>query len=524
MDTKIIIFFKTYFGLILSVFVALMLVIIVGASKRVTFCDEVYTYTIVNSNKTMIQLEQGRWIDHKEISNMLTHNNDDSLRQLFVNVKGDSHPPLYYSLVYIVASLFPDTLSPWIALSVNGLIYLSLVGLIWFVLREFFSGFEATVAVIICSFNIAVISNMSLLRMYILMTLFAVLFAFFMMKIFENPSTKKWYVWLGIATAGGFLTQYYFSFFAISFFVVFTVYCFVSKNKKYILWYLVSMITAVLFDTIIWRFWIPAVFMSPDSETINANASSITDIFSDFFNGFKMVQGSLFQRYYIFGTVAFVILCVSFFAIKKVREKNKAFKWFVISLIGVLILYSGITYKITPEYLISTRYFYVVDVIELTIIALIIVAFTSDFINKKALKLVVAGVLFIFNTVVFFSGLGIDYYADAKEYDSGYETLKEYSELPWVICGPETWQIDTNFFDYMIPERLMMISDEIECADEALFEGIDEFIIVGNGSRSSNNSDDALYYYIGSTGKFAGSTFILERYGLSYYIAHSISE
>lgn len=100
-------------------------------------------------------------------------------------------------------------------------------------------------------------------------------------------------------------------------------------------------------------------------------------------------------------------------------------------------------------------------------------------------------------------GYGIDYYADAAAYDTQRECLEEYSDIPWVLCGDENWEMTANFMDYIIPEKLMRITENTPYGIEKELEKADKFMIVARTNEGNTQGDMALYYYIGTTGRFA---------------------
>lgn len=506
--------------------VAAIIFLIAGYFKRIAFCDEVYTYTIANSDKTMVQFGSQIWYSHEELLDMVSHSENDSIRQVYVNGIGDSHPPMYYMLVHLVSCMFPGSTSKWIGLSVNCLMFLLVVAVMWLIINELSnSPFAAFMVTVVYALNAGTLSNAMLIRMYIQMTFFAILFIYFTVKLLNDPRVNRYYVCLGIATAGGFLTQYYFSFFAISFFICFAVWCIAKKEYKWILKYLVAMIAAVLFCTLVWRHWIPAVFDNPDSETIKGNALGITTIFSDWFKGIMVVQLSLFQKWNVIGAIFAAIVVIAFFANKKIRTEYDTLYVFNAMLVGAFLIYVGVVYKITPKYLLSTRYFYVASMMEVTAISVSVVGLCKAFGGKTA-KLVgsfAVAIALIADMCILIFGNGIDYFGNGKEQDAQFEVLKEYAHIPWIVVGPEGWRIDMNFFDYTIPNRLCMITEESEYMKDEVLDNLDEFLIIAYDG-DEKMSDKALYYYIGSTGKFAGSSLLMERNGLSYYVAKPISE
>ena len=122
-----------------------------------------------------------------------------------------------------------------------------------------------------------------LLRMYMQLTFFVIAFAYVTLLLYKNKDKLAYYVLLGVITAGGFLTQFYFCFVAIGFFIIWTIYNIITKKYSRIIKYLVSMVTAVIVDTVVWHYWISVILFNSDSETIKENALNFANIFNSLF-------------------------------------------------------------------------------------------------------------------------------------------------------------------------------------------------------------------------------------------------
>ncbi len=517
---------KKNISLILTVIVGMAIFICAAYNKRVTFCDEIYTYMIVDSGNAAYQLAQGQWYLREQIRDVLSHTEGDSIVQMLRNVKGDSHPPLYYAIVYVFAVLFGANISKWVALSVNAIMYLGTLILFWSLLYKLFkSPLRATIGTLMYEINVGTLSDAMLLRMYMQLTFFVIAFAYVTLLLYKNKDKLAYYVLLGVITAGGFLTQFYFCFVAISFFIIWTIYNIITKKYSRIIKYLVSMVTAVIVDTVVWHYWISAILFNSDSETIKENALNFANIFNSFFKGILTVQLPIFQNWYIFGSIFVIALTAWTLLSKRVSRTDEDIKLFIASLAGVVWMYGSIVYYLTPDYLLSGRYFYAASALEYLLIVVcactLIRAYVPDGVSARAVQAfaVVGGIAI--NIFIFFSGDGIDYYTDAQEYDKQRAVLEQYADYPWIICGDETWKISANYFDYIIPEKLMRITEDSPYRQEAELEQKDGFIIVAEDGENSQ-SDLGLYYYIGCTGRFAKSELLFVRNNLAYYFAYPV--
>ena len=243
---------------------------------------------------------------------------------------------------------------------------------------------------------------------------------------------------------------------------------------------------------------------------------------------FRSVQLVLFQKWHIVGGLVVIIAVVATLLSKRVNARFRNMRLYVGGLSAMLFFYSTIVYYLTPTYLMSSRYFYAVSAVEILLVSVCVCALVCTFatderIGKKRKIFVNAGVAvvcLVVDVYILAFGYGINYYTNATVYDSQRECLEEYSDIPWVLCGDENWEITANFMDYIIPGKLMRITENTPYGIENELEKADKFMIVARTDEGNTQGDMALYYYIGTTGRFAKSELVMERNGLSYFLAY----
>lgn len=288
------------------------------------------------------------------------------------------------------------------------------------------------------------------------------------------------------------------------------------------------MSAAVAVDTILWHYWIGTMLSNSDSGAIKENAMNFVNIFNSMFRGLESVQLIIFQKWHIVGGLAVIIVVVIALVSERVNASFRNMRLYVGGLSAMLFFYSTIVYYLTPTYLMSSRYFYAASAVEILLVAVCICALVCTFVTderlgKKRKIFVNAGtavVCIAMDIGILAFGYGIDYYADAAAYDTQRECLEEYSDIPWVLCGDENWEMTSNFMDYIIPEKLMRITENTPYGIEKELEKADKFMIVARTNEGNTQGDMALYYYIGTTGRFAKSELVMERNGLSYFLAY----
>lgn len=525
---------KDYIYLVFSLLLTVAVFIIVAKDKRVTFCDEAYSYMITNSHAATIQFDTNVLYSREQVEDVLAHTSGDSFVRMLRNVLSDKvHPPLYYVFMYISSLIAAGSFSKWIGLSVNMLFLLGTVYYLWHILyRLFHSGLISSLSMIIYVLNQSTLSDMMLIRMYMVMTFFAAAFAYYNMDIIGKRSESKVYPSLVVITAGGFLTQYYFAFFAVAFFLMEVLLCVRRGEKKYIKPYFISMLAAVGVATVLWPFWIPCMFMNSHVGAIAGNLLNPGSFLYKMFDGIRILQVSIFQKAYVVCGIMVMCLFIIFIFNRRIRREKARIWELVIKLLAAIFLYAMVVRMLTPEYLTSGRYYYSAEMLEILAIFICVYTIINVYIQQyaKAACIISGLVLFLGNEMAFYYGYGIDYYTDAKGYDSQYSELAKYSEAVWIVAERETYFTDANIWDMCIPEYVIFIDEDSEYIEEYAslpeFSEAEELVIITRQYATNDGYidflDRGLYYFIGTTKRFVAAELLFERNGLTYYVARVV--
>lgn len=492
-----------------------------GNGKRITFCDEIYTYNIVNS-RGLTPYQINSWMSGADFNNAMTHDDGDSYEQLIENVKIDMvHPPFYYILMYISSKFAGNKMSVWTGLAVNFIGYIGTAVIIFLVLKRLFNNYVisslGTIGVMLTQ---CMISDAMLIRMYMIYTFFTALLAYANLLIRQKNSILNYAV-LCISIVGGFLTQYYFIFFVCLFFAFEIIYDVKDRNFKGILKYTAVIIVSALIINKVWGFWYEALSSSTHSAGIISNAKNFLSNLGKIYSGYELVMYSVFQRA---GKVFMVILPLLVVALLYFirKEKKSLLREFVIELAGVALMYAFIVNVLTPDYLSSTRYYYADMMLVAMLYVICILGIINTIVVKNDLKEIfiysASGLLVIMsNIALLLTGYGVDYYADTKQFDGVTQALESYKDIPWVIGWDNSWQLDASMEDYIIPSRVIPVSAN-GTVEEGTFDGVDEFILVQSGTEVSEFiTQRNLSNFISSTKKNVNVEKIASRDYVSYY-------
>ena len=119
----------------ITIIIGIILICLSATSKQVYDGDELYSYTLSNSNTSGLMInniKMDEWNDSKDIEKVFQLNNSEvfNLISIYKNQASDVHPPFYYLLFHIVEIFFLNSFSivPGIILNIIayiiGVIYL----------------------------------------------------------------------------------------------------------------------------------------------------------------------------------------------------------------------------------------------------------------------------------------------------------------------------------------------------------------------------------------------------------------
>lgn len=208
--------------LLLVILISVLLSIFYGFQKEGLFLDELYSYGLSNSNYAPFveNIKGGNFIDKvitkEELSNYITVAEGEGFNygSVYYNQSQDVHPPLFYMLLHTVCSFFPGVFSKWFGLGLNIVIYVATLIVLYKTSELIFKNKKVSLTVaFLYGISNAGLSTANMIRMYMLLTFFTVLLAYFILKFLGQ---KKWQdcVAIGLTIFLGLFTQYYFVFYA----------------------------------------------------------------------------------------------------------------------------------------------------------------------------------------------------------------------------------------------------------------------------------------------------------------------
>ena len=191
--------------------------------KQGLFIDEIYTYGLSNSYYApyLTDLKDGSLIDRTvtraDVEAYLSAGEEDAFRfdSVYHNLERDVHPPLYYWIFHFVSSLVRGSNSKWIGLGINAVSFLLTCVALYALAAELYGSTDVSCAVTaLYGMSVLGLSTVTMIRMYMLLTLFTVLLALTVAHLLHTPEKRRYYAYLTAVIFCGMMTQYYFVFYA----------------------------------------------------------------------------------------------------------------------------------------------------------------------------------------------------------------------------------------------------------------------------------------------------------------------
>lgn len=292
------------------------------------------------------------------------------------NTARDVHPPLFYIAVHIVSIFFFGTFSKYIIFIVNLIFFIGTCILLWKILNKLNKKYLSVPNLIFYGASIGTISTVMFQRMYMMLTFFTMYFLLINLKIYYDgfKLSKKRKIELGIVTILGFLTQYYFCFYAAFLALVMIILMLNKKEKQLAKTYIFQYIRAGIIGVLIFFPSIIHIFFS--YRGVGGVGSEYGII-----NKIIVFTESIFSAFSIPNIIGLIMLVVLLVAliVKFIKSDKKS-----IYLILTIPTFLYFIFAVIMSPYRSLRYVMnILPIITITVMILI-----DDFIkNKKALTI-----------------------------------------------------------------------------------------------------------------------------------------
>lgn len=173
----------------------------------------------------------------------LTPDNYLNIKSIYTNQALDNHPPIFYILVHFSNIMFGGQFNKYTVFVVNIIAFIFSCIVLKKTLKILDKENLIIPLLILYGFSMGTISMVIFQRMYMLLTLFMMLYFYLSIKLYKSDFKfdKKVNIKLGMVTILGFLTQYFFAIYAFFIFAIMLVEMIKKKkDKKCICTYIIS--------------------------------------------------------------------------------------------------------------------------------------------------------------------------------------------------------------------------------------------------------------------------------------------
>lgn len=259
--------------------------------KEGFFLDEIYSYGLANSSYVpfLSWLHGGEQVANGKLPEAVFTQSEflnyvapqGSTRfdyaSVYYNQTQDVHPPLFYFLLHTVCSLFPGSFTKWTGLGMNFVLLGGTLAALYALGMELFADWKK--ALFVCAlyaFNREMISNVTMVRMYMLMTLLTILLALLVAKSLRRPSVPK-YLLIGVTIYLGMMTQYFFVVYAFLLCAAYDLYLMFRREWKNATTFSLSALAGVGGMLLTFPCWY-AQLHSQDTVSLESTANNLLDL------------------------------------------------------------------------------------------------------------------------------------------------------------------------------------------------------------------------------------------------------
>lgn len=441
------------FWLALIIIVQTIIYIVAGMDKAYFHMDEIYSYGLANYDRVQIYETEGfydQWHKGEYYDDYLTVDEGErgDFRPVYENQKNDVHPPLFYGLLRLGMELAPGKFSKWTGIGLNIVIFAVNTVLIYLIISRLWQvrtragRRKSLILTLVIGVGVASVSTVIYIRMYALLTLWITLTTYLHLRLLEkdrqNADLREYrglWVGIGIVALLGILTQYYYLFFIVAMYVLFSVrYLRAKQTKKWRLYTLVLGVSAAI-SLIIWPFSIQHMLFSNRGGGVIEHLLNPRLLVENIWQYFEIID------LYVFHDLLLIILAVLMGAgAYLLSRKNQAVKRETKSVRGaeasrgaelVTILapagfYFAIVAAVSP--FIALRYVAPVCGLVIILVAFFLDWLMEQWIGERRATRILAGVAVVFLAMPIVLQIKPDVSYD--EYRGAIEAIQEKKDVP----------------------------------------------------------------------------------------------
>lgn len=435
-----------------------------GASRLLSFQADVY--------------EEPVWIGRQQFQDYITVEKKDAFQyvSVYFNVKDDNHPPVHFFLLHTVSSIVQGEVTPWMGCMINLAAIIGICILLMRIGKQLTGNrWYGILAALLYGLSAGAIGTVLLIRMYAILTLFAVWILYLHLQKWETGNWRKKNKPLIAITVLGFLTQYFFLFYMVGLALVTVISLWKNQKKKEVLFYIRSMSIAAIIGVGVFPFCISDVFSSERGVEALGNLAQGLHGYGERLAAFGRILVQRLAGGWFGAAVMLLLIGTILFRLYQNRKKNSGKEmgrdtvpfWMVFA---PALIYFLLAAKMSP---------YLVDRYIMLLFPMVALVFM---IVVKTAKIPWQGTL---TAVLLLAGISIVSY-DGEYLFQGYSEqtalATEYRDLPCVCVyeGYGFYKNLTEFTEYK--ETLLVTLEEFaERQPDPLLDTADQIVVLVKG-------------------------------------------
>lgn len=374
----------------------------------------------------------------------LTPDNYLNFKAIFYNQTKDNHPPLYYTLVHFSSMLFGGHFSKYTAFVVNLAAFIASCFVLKRILELIGKENLTASALILYGISQGCISMVIFQRMYMLMTLFVMLYFYLSVRLYKNDFELKprFVLALGAVTVLGYLTQYFFAVYALFIFTLMIIKMVKEKRFKTALKYFGYHVLYALIGVML---FIPSLYHLFFTDRGLSNLEN-----SGYFDNLLKYVKHLMYAFSMRGSAAVTVLTAVGLLAGIIYLYRKSSEKFVVLLTVIPgVLFFLVTVKMTSFQ--ELRYIMpVLPFAALTVILVLDGVFKCE--QKNVLILLIAAALSV-NGLIFSKPKFL-----YEEYGECIEIAQKYSDRSFVYVYDNIFNHIQSLPEMMIYEKTMIVN------------------------------------------------------------------
>lgn len=395
-------------------------------------------FGLASYNKTEIQNNNdfyNEWHKKEYYEDYLTLNENETSTFLpvYQNQKDDSHPPLYYLILRIAMGFNVDKYSKWTGIVINIIIYMFITIFMYLIISKLLNNKEkykekSAILAFISSIMLSAITNVIFIRMYALSTLNIVITTYLHLKLLdcENKSNRI-LVAIGILALFGSLTHYYYLFYLLAIFMMFTIKYVKEKKFKQLGKYILIFVIAGILSLIIFPYSINHIFFSYRGQGVLNNFTNIYQYVINIILYLIIANIYIFNNFLVILLLGISVICIyKLIKHKKiVKMKNKYIRYIVIP----TLFYFIIVAICSP--FIEIRYILPISPMIFTLVIYLIYNILQTTFKEKTTSIIMSSIILAMLIMAYLSNNIIDIIIGKKfrnEQESLYSTKTDLVE------------------------------------------------------------------------------------------------